>query len=112
MVLMGVWKLPPASRPTVYCLDLWLCRWYHLIVLFVTLTPMLASYPAKAVVPTCHQLMLLVGVSACQFAGQLMLNRGFQLLSATRGSAINVLQVRVMTWHTCFCMPACQVLAW
>lgn len=55
--------------------------------------PLALGYPAPAVAPSARSGCLLGAVGATQFLGQLLLNRGFQLESATRGSAINVLQV-------------------
>lgn len=81
---------------------------YHLIVLGVTLVPLLIRYPSPPVVPSSKGMVMLAAVAAAQFLGQLMLNRGFQLMSATRGSAINVLQVCGSSCgmlHSCF--PLC-----
>lgn len=67
--------------------------WFHLVVMSVTAIPLAARYPSPPVVPTPRQCAFLLSVVAAQFFGQLLLNRGFQLVSATQGSAINVLQV-------------------
>ncbi|KAG2444339.1 hypothetical protein HXX76_001095 [Chlamydomonas incerta] len=67
--------------------------WYHGVVVTVAAVPLALGYPAPAVAPSARSGCLLGAVGATQFAGQLLLNRGFQLESATRGSAINVLQV-------------------
>lgn len=61
--------------------------------------PLAAHFPSAAVTPDRRQAQLLAVVVAAQFCAQFLLNRGFQLLSATRGSAVNVLQVRgVVGW--------------
>ncbi|KAG2485529.1 hypothetical protein HYH03_015700 [Edaphochlamys debaryana] len=67
--------------------------WYHLVVCAATAVPLALGFPSPPVWPSprCRALLALVGIT--QFGGQLLLNRGFQLESATRGSAINVLQV-------------------
>lgn len=70
-----------------------LTGWYHWVVATTTSVPLLLGWPTPARLPTRHEAGLLVAVSAAHFVGQLLLNREFQLLSATRGSAINVLQV-------------------
>ncbi|KAG2447072.1 hypothetical protein HYH02_007822 [Chlamydomonas schloesseri] len=67
--------------------------WYHMVVVTVAAVPLALGYPAPPVLPSGRTGLLLGGVGATQFCGQLLLNRGFQLESATRGSAINVLQV-------------------
>eukprot|EP00200_Dunaliella_tertiolecta_P005834 CAMPEP_0202341690 /NCGR_PEP_ID=MMETSP1126-20121109/2573_1 /ASSEMBLY_ACC=CAM_ASM_000457 /TAXON_ID=3047 /ORGANISM="Dunaliella tertiolecta, Strain CCMP1320" /LENGTH=352 /DNA_ID=CAMNT_0048932535 /DNA_START=327 /DNA_END=1385 /DNA_ORIENTATION=- len=68
--------------------------WYHLVVASVTLVPLLLGYPSQVVLlPSAPQCALLIGVTITQLTGQFLLNRGFKLMTATRGSAINVLQV-------------------
>ncbi|GLC38182.1 hypothetical protein PLESTM_000695700 [Pleodorina starrii] len=67
--------------------------WYHGVVVAVSAIPLALGYPAPPVLPTRRGCLLLGVVGVTQLVGQLLLNRGFQLESATRGSAINVLQV-------------------
>ncbi|KXZ46716.1 hypothetical protein GPECTOR_41g680 [Gonium pectorale] len=67
--------------------------WYHAVVVVFAAVPLALRYPAPAVLPSRRGAALLGLVCCAQFTGQLLLNRGFQLESATRGSAINVLQV-------------------
>ncbi|KAF5832118.1 hypothetical protein DUNSADRAFT_12129 [Dunaliella salina] len=68
--------------------------WYHLVVASVTLVPMLLGHPSQVVWrPSYPQLGLLAGITITQLSGQFLLNRGFKLMTATRGSAINVMQV-------------------
>mmetsp|Transcript_16103 Transcript_16103/g.34843 ORF Transcript_16103/g.34843 Transcript_16103/m.34843 type:complete len:373 (+) Transcript_16103:124-1242(+) len=67
--------------------------WYHGCVSLVTLVPLLLKHPHAPVVPAQQDCLLLLAVSAIQFVGQILINRGFQLETATRGSAVNVLQV-------------------
>lgn len=45
------------------------------------------------------QASLLAAVTVTQLLGQILLNRGFKLMSATRGSALNVMQVRSKKCH-------------
>ncbi|GLI60964.1 hypothetical protein VaNZ11_003217 [Volvox africanus] len=67
--------------------------WYHGVVVLVSSIPLSLNYPAPPVLPSLRGCVLLLVVGITQFLGQLLLNRGFHLESATRGSAINVLQV-------------------
>lgn len=67
--------------------------WYHMVVMIATFFPLLISYPSAPVMPSTRDGLLLAAIAACQFIGQLLLNRGFMIMTATRGSAINVLQV-------------------
>ncbi|KAL6757161.1 hypothetical protein V8C86DRAFT_2630387 [Haematococcus lacustris] len=67
--------------------------WYNVVLMLATLVPLLLAYPLPPVLPNQHQALLLAAISIAQFSGQLVLNRGFQLVSPTKGSAINVLQV-------------------
>lgn len=61
----------------------------------MTGVPLAAAVPLPAVLPTPRAAALLCGVGATQLVAQLCLNRGFQLESAGRGAAINVLQVMI-----------------
>lgn len=64
-------------------------------VLQATAALLAAGRPSPAsLAPSRRQLLLLAAVGITQLAAQLCLNRGFQLESAGRGAAINVLQVR------------------
>eukprot|EP00198_Chlamydomonas_reinhardtii_P006151 XP_001695487.1 predicted protein [Chlamydomonas reinhardtii] len=67
--------------------------WYNGVLAVVTGVPLAAAVPLPAVLPTPRAAALLCGVGATQLVAQLCLNRGFQLESAGRGAAINVLQV-------------------
>lgn len=66
--------------------------WYHAVVLVASLVPPALGLSCWSV-PSCHDAWLLAGVAAANFAGQLLLNRGFGLESASRGSALNTAQV-------------------
>ncbi len=67
--------------------------WYHTSVTVGTAIPLALGYPSPPKWPTLLQQGMLVFIVVCQLCGQICLNRGFSLVSATRGAAINVLQV-------------------
>eukprot|EP00198_Chlamydomonas_reinhardtii_P012539 XP_001701876.1 predicted protein [Chlamydomonas reinhardtii] len=67
--------------------------WYHGLVVMVAALAVGLRYPSPAVLPSTSGTCMLLTVGVLQFLGQLLLNRGFQLISATRGAAVNVLQV-------------------
>ncbi|KAG2446818.1 hypothetical protein HYH02_008378 [Chlamydomonas schloesseri] len=67
--------------------------WYHSLVVLVAALAVGLRYPSPAVLPATTGTCMLLTVGVLQFLGQLLLNRGFQLISATRGAAVNVLQV-------------------
>ncbi|KAG2430121.1 hypothetical protein HXX76_010220 [Chlamydomonas incerta] len=67
--------------------------WYNGVLALVTGAPLAAAVPLPIVWPSHRAAALLCGVGATQLVAQLCLNRGFQLESAGRGAAINVLQV-------------------
>ncbi len=69
--------------------------WYHCIVVVISLCSCAFGPPG---VPgfwmvSQHDVWLLAGIAVANLLGQLLLNRGFQLESASRGSAINTSQV-------------------
>eukprot|EP00201_Polytomella_parva_P008642 CAMPEP_0175069310 /NCGR_PEP_ID=MMETSP0052_2-20121109/18128_1 /TAXON_ID=51329 ORGANISM="Polytomella parva, Strain SAG 63-3" /NCGR_SAMPLE_ID=MMETSP0052_2 /ASSEMBLY_ACC=CAM_ASM_000194 /LENGTH=523 /DNA_ID=CAMNT_0016336379 /DNA_START=146 /DNA_END=1717 /DNA_ORIENTATION=- len=68
---------------------------YHGTVVVVAGVALYFGFPSGGyyIPPTFVQARHLAIVALTQFFGQLLLNRGFQLESATRGSAINVLQM-------------------
>ncbi len=67
--------------------------WYHTAVTVGTGIPLALGYPAPPKWPSLQQQGMLVFIVVCQLCGQICLNRGFSLVSATKGAAINVLQV-------------------
>eukprot|EP00983_Pelagomonas_calceolata_P068881 1150120-Pelagomonas_calceolata.AAC.2 len=54
--------------------------------------PLACGFPSKAVLPSPIALLLLLGISASSFWGQLLIGRGLQLLSAAQAGAINITQ--------------------
>eukprot|EP00798_Chlamydomonas_sp_ICE-L_P020423 gene20423-27208_t len=58
-----------------------------------TAGPMLAGYPRPFVMPNQRDCMYMLAITCAQCLGQLLLNRGFSLISASRGASINVMQV-------------------
>lgn len=81
-------RMLPKTQPAVV-----LVWYYHLTVALVAAVMVSGSFPHPAVIPTRSEAMLLGCILCTQFAGQLCINRGFQLVSATKGAAVNVLQV-------------------
>lgn len=55
--------------------------WYQLLVAATALVPLMLRYPSPPVVPGRRECMLLIVISSAQFVGQILLNRGFQLVS-------------------------------
>lgn len=66
---------------------------FHTVSFTVALLPMLIGVPFPAVMPTAHEALLLSQVVWTSFVGQLMLSRGFQLLTPSVAAAINLSQV-------------------
>ncbi|KAG2429743.1 hypothetical protein HXX76_010527 [Chlamydomonas incerta] len=77
-------KSEPALVMSVY---------FHLSAAASCAVPLLLGLPQRAVAPSGPQWALLAGVAATSFWGQILIGRGFQLLSAARASAINFTQV-------------------
>eukprot|EP00877_Chromochloris_zofingiensis_P006626 jgi/Chrzof1/2216/Cz11g07020.t1 len=73
--------------------SLLLTWWHHMIVTLVSLLACLVTEPYLLQWPSEQNWVLLGGISAANFAGQILLNRGFQLADASRGSALNTAQV-------------------
>lgn len=67
--------------------------WFHSVSSAVAIVPLCFSVPAPAVLPTLNEACLLVNVVWTSFIGQLLLSRGFQLLSPSSAAAINLTQV-------------------
>ncbi|GLI61169.1 hypothetical protein VaNZ11_003457, partial [Volvox africanus] len=67
--------------------------WYNLVLAVMTASPLVLQWPQAPIMPSRREVPLLLAVGSTQLAAQLCLNRGFQLESAGRGAAINVLQV-------------------
>ncbi|GIL58510.1 hypothetical protein Vafri_13460 [Volvox africanus] len=59
----------------------------------MTASPLVFRWPQAPILPSRREFPLLLAVGSTQLVAQLCLNRGFQLESAGRGAAINVLQV-------------------
>jgi drug/metabolite transporter (DMT)-like permease len=55
--------------------------------------PLALGWPQKAAWMSLEDALLLLGVAATSFLGQLVLTRGFQLLEASKASSINFTQV-------------------
>lgn len=57
--------------------------WYHCVVLATSCCFLMAGWPAAPVLPDGRACLLLACVSAAQLVGQVLLNRGFQLVSCS-----------------------------
>eukprot|EP00198_Chlamydomonas_reinhardtii_P012721 XP_001702058.1 predicted protein [Chlamydomonas reinhardtii] len=66
--------------------------YFHVCAAASSALPLTLGLPAAAVAPGGLQWALLAGVAATSFWGQILIGRGFQLLSAARASAINFTQ--------------------
>ncbi|GAX75118.1 hypothetical protein CEUSTIGMA_g2562.t1 [Chlamydomonas eustigma] len=91
-------SLTAVTQPEVAPSALVLTWWLHLVVSCTAMVPTISNaYLHTSTSPAAllgsYETCLLLCISVAQFCGQLLLNRGFQLISATRGSSINVLQV-------------------
>ncbi|KAG2447852.1 hypothetical protein HYH02_007308 [Chlamydomonas schloesseri] len=67
--------------------------WHNLVIGTLTALPLAFSVPFPPVAPSGGAWLLVGGIAAMQLVAQFMMSRGFQLESAGRGAAINVLQV-------------------
>jgi len=80
----------------------------HASILYsATITIHDVKVPAIQLLPSDMQVALLAAVTLTQLSGQMLLNRGFMLMSATRGSAINVMQVTCKLVCVCVCVCVC-----
>lgn len=78
-------KSEPALVVTLY---------FHLSTFLLSLGPMAAGWPSRAVLLTWRELLLVAGITVTSFCSQLCLTRGFQLQSASRAAGLNFSQVR------------------
>lgn len=67
--------------------------WFHATAAIASVFPLLVSFPSPPVVPTLFEASLLLHIGWTSFIGQLLISRGFQLLSPSRAAAINLTQV-------------------
>jgi drug/metabolite transporter (DMT)-like permease len=94
------------TLPLPHCLRL-LCRfvgkaepaivvalYFHTSTMVLSALPLLIGWPSPAAWLSWSDALLLVGVAATSFAGQLFLTRGFQLLPAGKAAGYNFSQVR------------------
>ena len=68
--------------------------WYHLMVAGTALVPLMLRYPSPPVAPGWQECVLLLIISAAQFAGQILLNRGFQLVSGEQCYVQSFIEMR------------------
>lgn len=76
-----------------------LALWFHATAATTSSVPLAVGWPQPAVLPSGHDVALLLGVAASSFCGQILLNRGFQVQPAAIASAINCTQVRPEPHH-------------
>ena len=69
--------------------------YFHAIAGVAASVPLCFSFPQAPVIPDLQQVGLLCGVVLTSFFGQLLISRGFQLLSASLAAALNLTQVRL-----------------
>ncbi|KAL4425857.1 hypothetical protein ABPG75_009873 [Micractinium tetrahymenae] len=73
--------------------SLTIAAWFHLVSLVGGAIPTALGVPLPAVLPSGRACLFLLAVGCASFASQLLVNRGFQLEKAARGSAFNFTQV-------------------
>ncbi len=73
--------------------SLTIAAWFHLVSLMGGAILTTLGVPRPAVVPSGRACLALLGVGCASFLAQLLLNRGFQLEKAARGSSLNFTQV-------------------
>jgi drug/metabolite transporter (DMT)-like permease len=67
--------------------------YFHTSTMILSALPLLIGWPSAATWLSWVDALLLIGVAATSFAGQLFLTRGFQLLPAGKAAAFNFSQV-------------------
>jgi drug/metabolite transporter (DMT)-like permease len=67
--------------------------YFHTSTMLLSALPLLIGWPSHALWLSWSDVLLLVGVAATSFAGQLFLTRGFQLLPAGKAAGFNFSQV-------------------
>lgn len=70
--------------------------WFHAVAGLASVVPLLLGLPRRTMLPNAQQAALLLGVIVTSFFGQLLISRGFQLLSPSLAAAINLTQVRML----------------
>lgn len=74
-----------------------LSMWFHTTAMVSSIPCLAASWPDPAVWPTVVEWVILTGIGLSSFSGQMVLSRGFQLLSGAKASGINMTQL-VFGW--------------
>lgn len=67
--------------------------WYHMISGMTCIVPMLLGFPGPVVWPGLNDWMLLGGLIAASFVGQMLVSRGFSLISPQKAATVNLLQL-------------------
>jgi drug/metabolite transporter (DMT)-like permease len=84
---LSIKSLGNSEKPIV------MSMWFHTVSFVAAVLPLCAGYPDHAVMPTIWECVLLTQIVWTSFFGQLMLSRGFQLLSPSVAAAMNLSQV-------------------
>ena len=74
--------------------------WFHSIGVLTVILPLAFGYPRPLLLPLLKDWVPLLLIAASSFINQVFLNRGFQLATAAKESAVNYTQV------TLWCTPA------
>jgi drug/metabolite transporter (DMT)-like permease len=67
--------------------------WFHSVSAIAAVVPLCLGWPDPAMLPSWQEMLLLAGVVATSFFGQLLISRGFQLLKPSTAASINLTQV-------------------
>lgn len=69
--------------------------YFHTSTMILSFIPLAIGFPQPAAWVSPKDTLLLLGVAATSFFGQLSLTRGFQLLNASKAAGLNFSQVSV-----------------
>lgn len=78
----------PKSEPALV-----VSLWFHTAAIATAIVPLIVGYPDKVMLPGAFDSGMLCIIIFASFFGQMLLNHGFQIQSAAKGSSINCTQV-------------------
>ena len=87
VAFLSIKSLGSNERPIV------MSMWFHTTAALTTIVPLCMRFPVPAVLPSWWETGLLLNIACMSFLGQLLISRGFQLLSPSSAAAINLTQV-------------------
>ena len=96
---MSIKALGNSEEPIV------MSMWFHTVAGAASVVPLALGMPEPFVPPNLRQAALLVGVVGTSFFGQLLISRGFQLLSPSLAAALNLTQVCIHATQHRHIMP-------